>query len=174
MIVLVLGGARSGKSAAAERLAAFLPQPVAYVATLSPDPSDADLGSRIASHRNRRPSHWTTVKAGADLPGLLRRAAGTVLVDSLGPWVAAHRPDDPELSRLTAALAARDGDTVVVSDEVGLSVHPSTGAGRTFRDDLGCANVAVADAADQVLLIVAGRVLKTEPFDPSGVLGPDR
>jgi len=82
-----------------------------------------------------------------------------VLVDTLGTWVAAHADLRPDVHRLLAALLARRGDTVIVSDEVGLGVHPSTEVGRRFRDVLGDVNTAVADAAGEVLLVVAGRVL---------------
>ena len=174
MIVLLLGGARSGKSAAAEQIVAALPAPVTYVATLAPDASDPDLTCRIAMHRARRPTHWTTVNCDTDLPEQLNRLTGTVLLDSLGPWVAGHRPDATEFGRLAEVLTRRAGNTVVVSDEVGLSVHPSTERGREFRDDLGRANSAVAAVAGEVLLIVAGRVLTTAPLDPARVLASAR
>ena len=82
-----------------------------------------------------------------------------VLVDALGTWVAAHPDLDPDIDGLVAALVARRGDTVLVSDEVGLGVHPSTEIGRRFRDVLGGVNTAVADVADDVLLVIAGRIL---------------
>ncbi len=159
MITLVLGGARSGKSEVAEALAGRLPAPVTYVATGSAG-DDHDMAARIAAHRLRRPPDWTTVEAGADLEAALDALpGGTVLIDTLGTWVAAHPDLRPDVDRLLAALAARRGDTVIVSDEVGLGVHPSTEVGRRFRDVLGEANTAVADAADEVLLVIAGRVL---------------
>jgi adenosylcobinamide kinase/adenosylcobinamide-phosphate guanylyltransferase len=158
MIVLVLGGTRSGKSEVAERLAASLPQPVTYVATgIATDPAMAE---RIAAHRARRPAAWSTREAGADLVGALGNApSGTVLVDSLGTWVASHDDLAVEPDELLTALAQRDGDTVVVSEEVGLSIHAPTELGRRFVDALGAVNRAVADAADEVLLVIAGRVL---------------
>ena len=162
MITLVLGGARSGKSEVGERLASALGPNVTYVATAIVDLADADLadddfGARIEKHRARRPSSWTTVEAGADLPAVLADLDGPVLVDSLGTWVAACA--EPDADALCHALATRVGDTVVVSDEVGLGVHPSSEAGRRFRDLLGTVNRLVADVADDVLLVVAGRVL---------------
>src|SRR6202035_3615814 len=84
MITLVLGGARSGKSTVAERLAAALPAPVTYIATLEVG-DDADLVRRVEAHRARRPPEWATLQAGRDLPEMLRAVAGSVLVDSLGP-----------------------------------------------------------------------------------------
>jgi adenosylcobinamide kinase/adenosylcobinamide-phosphate guanylyltransferase len=84
---------------------------------------------------------------------------GSVLVDSLGAWVAAHDDFAVDLDDLCKTLSSRDGDTVVVSEEVGLGVHPSSEPGQRFRDVLGDVNAAVADVADDVLLVIAGRVL---------------
>lgn len=158
-VVLVLGGARCGKSEVAEALLAD-EERVTYVAT-GAAPSDDDPGwaSRVAVHRARRPPTWTTVEAGDDLPDVLRELAGPVLVDSLGTWVAGAADFDVAASSLCSALADRDGPTVVVSDEVGLGVVPSTDIGARFRDALGDVNRAVADVADEVRLVVAGRVL---------------
>jgi adenosyl cobinamide kinase/adenosyl cobinamide phosphate guanylyltransferase len=139
-----------------------LPVPTSYLATAVVDPGDADLAARVAAHCARRPAAWRTVEAGADLAGALEAAVGTVLVDALGTWVAAHPDLAPDVDRLLAALRGRRGDTVLVSDEVGLGVHPSTEVGRRFRDVLGDVNAAVADLADRVLLVVAGRVLPLE------------
>jgi adenosyl cobinamide kinase/adenosyl cobinamide phosphate guanylyltransferase len=163
VITLVLGGARSGKSGVAERLVTGLPAPVTYVATAAVDPSDADHVARVAAHQERRDPAWVTVDAvGADLPRVLRARAGTVLVDSLGTWLTGHADLVADAADLCAALRERAGDTVLVSEEVGLGVHPSTELGRRFRDALGTINVAVADVADRVLLVVAGRVLPLE------------
>ena len=151
MITLVLGGTRSGKSEVAERLAASAARgaPVTYVATGRA--VDGEMAARIAAHRARRPAAWPTLEVGADLPARL--------VDSLGTWVASGEGLSPDAAALCAALAGRAGDTVVVSEEVGLGVHPPTDVGRRFADALGTLNRAVADVADRVLLVVAGRVL---------------
>jgi adenosylcobinamide kinase/adenosylcobinamide-phosphate guanylyltransferase len=162
VIVLVLGGARSGKSAYGERRAESLPGPVSYVATACVD-GDADLAARVEEHRARRPPSWTTIEAGPDLPDVLRSTRGTVVLDALGPWVAAAPAFDVDTAELCDALAGRDGDTVVVSEEVGLGVHPETAGGRQFRDALGELNQAVATIADEVVLVVAGRPLRLEP-----------
>ncbi len=163
MITLVLGGARSGKSAVAESLAARTPPPVTYLATLVADPADRDLTARIAVHRARRPPTWATVETSArfSLVEALRSTSGTVVVDSLGPWVAVMNlaVDPAELCR---ALQQRAGDTVLVSEEVGMGVHPASELGRRFRDRLGEVNQAVAAVADEVLLVVAGRTLPLE------------
>lgn len=168
-IALVLGGARSGKSAEAERLVARWADgaPVTYVATalLDVDGGDPALAERVAAHRARRPDHWATVDAGGDLAAVLLATTGPVLLDSLGPWVAAAHPAAPDPAPLVAALATRAGDTVVVSDEVGLAVHPTTEAGRWFVDALGTVNQAVAAIAVDVRLVVAGRALSLPPAE---------
>jgi adenosyl cobinamide kinase/adenosyl cobinamide phosphate guanylyltransferase len=161
VITLVLGGARSGKSGLAERLAADLAPPVTYVATLHVG-DDPDLAARVERHRARRPPAWRTVQAGTALPELLRTLTGSVLVDSLGPWVSASDAMQVDVVALCSALVQREGDSVVVSDEVGLSVHPSTENGRRFRDALGVLNQAVAASADEVLLVVAGCTLRLD------------
>lgn len=159
-LTLVLGGARSGKSSVAEAIAEGRGS-VTYVATIVPDPADADLADRLDQHRRRRPVEWTTIEPPYDLIEVLSSVEGTVLVDSLGPWVALQDSGfDPR--PVVAALAGRDGPTVVVSEEVGMGVHPESAVGRRFRDDLGRLNQAVAAAADECLLVVAGRVLPLE------------
>lgn len=164
MIVLVLGGTRSGKSAVAESMAARLAGTdgaVAYVATAQLDPTDADHAARIEAHRSRRPGSWATVEClrPADLPGVLRSTGGVVLLDSLGTWVTGHPDLDPDAGPLVEALRARAGTTIVVSEEVGLAPHAPTAVGRRFADALGAANQAVSAVADHALLVVAGRAL---------------
>jgi adenosylcobinamide kinase/adenosylcobinamide-phosphate guanylyltransferase len=162
VITLILGGARSGKSAVAERLAGRAEGAglsVTYVATLEIG-DDGDLAERVAHHRQRRPATWHTVEAGFDLPELLASIEGTLLLDSLGPYLARHANLDVDGEKLCHALQTRTGDSIVVSEEVGLGVHPSSEIGRQFRDALGTLNQSVAEVADEVLLVVAGRVLR--------------
>jgi adenosylcobinamide kinase / adenosylcobinamide-phosphate guanylyltransferase len=185
MITLVLGGARSGKSEVAEAIAEDLAAlagagavpdgtatdsavvgSVTYLATLV-DGGDADLAARIRAHRARRPRHWATVEVAGSLPDALRQVRGIALVDSLGPWVSAAPGMAVDGAALCGALCERDGDTVVVSEEVGWGVHPASEAGRAFRDALGVLNQTVAAVADEVLLVVAGRKLRLEA-------GPER
>ncbi len=167
MITLVLGGTRSGKSEVAEGL---LPAAgsVTYVAT--GQVTDPDMARRIAAHRGRRPTSWTTVEAGADLVAALDGSEGPVLVDSLGTWVAAHADLAPDVGDLVAALRRRAGraagPTVLVTEEVGLGVHPPTDVGRRFADTLGALNREVAEVADRVLLVVAGRILPLDRAVP--------
>jgi adenosylcobinamide kinase/adenosylcobinamide-phosphate guanylyltransferase len=170
VITLLLGGARSGKSALAERIAARDPA-VTYVATGWA--SDSEMKARIEAHRSRRPLHWITVEMASpsDLPTALTAAEGTVLLDALGTWVAGHLDFQIDTTAFIDALVGRRGDTIVVSDEVGLGVHPSTEVGQHFRDALGTLNHAVADVADEVLLVVAGRVLPLPRWvDPPNAL----
>ena len=159
MITLVLGGASSGKSAVGERLVTRHPEPITYVAT--GEATDEDMAARIHAHQARRPASWKLVEVtGPQLVSALASLTGTVLLDSLGTWVASLYPfsvNDAE--RLCGALTGRHGDTVVVTEEVGLGVHPSTELGRRFRDDLGRLNTAVAAIADEALFVMAGRAL---------------
>lgn len=158
MLTLVLGGARSGKSAIAE--ATVEGGEVVYIATGVA--TDEDMGARIAAHKLRRSPLWETVECGADLIGALRAVdpGRPLLVDSLGTWLAQVDGFGADTAALAAALLARSATTVVVSDEVGLGVHPETEVGRRWRDALGDVNRAVADVADDVLLVVAGRTLR--------------
>lgn len=160
-VTLVLGGARSGKSERAEGLVAAAPE-VTYVATGLADPGDPAWTARIARHRERRPATWTTVEVGAggDLAPVISGAPGPVLVDSLGTWVAGHPDFVVDVDGLVAALAVRSRPTVLVSEEVGLGVHPATEVGGRFRDALGDVNRRVAEVAGSVVLVVAGRSLE--------------
>jgi adenosylcobinamide kinase/adenosylcobinamide-phosphate guanylyltransferase len=163
VILFVLGGAALGKSKLAEQVAATLPPPVTYVATYGGD--DPGMRQRIAAHRARRPPHWHTIELGprpSALADALATTEGSLLVDALGTWLAGHDNFDADVDEMVQALTARPGDTVVVSDEVGLSVHPPTDVGVRFRDALGAANQAVSAAADRVWLVVAGRIVELE------------
>lgn len=158
MITLVLGGARSGKSAFAERLASAAPQPVTYLATAVVG-DDEDFAERVRRHQQRRPAGWRTLECGADLAAALESTTHTALVDSLGTWIAALPRFDADTAGLCTALRSRQGESIVVSEEVGLGVHPSTAVGGQFRDRLGQVNQAVSGIADRAYLVVAGRAL---------------
>jgi adenosyl cobinamide kinase/adenosyl cobinamide phosphate guanylyltransferase len=162
VITLIVGGARSGKSLVAERLAATLPPPITYVSTAVVDPGDVDFAARVETHRSRRLATWPTIDAGRHLAGQLAQIEGTALVDALGTWVAASEGFAVDLDELVEVLSRRRGDTVVVTEEVGLGVHPSTEVGGRFRDALGLVNQTVSEVADRMLLVVAGRVLPLE------------
>jgi adenosyl cobinamide kinase/adenosyl cobinamide phosphate guanylyltransferase len=159
-VLLVIGGARSGKSAYAEqRLRDH--DDVLYVATLLP--GDPDVDARIALHRARRPARWSVVEPGPDLLAALHGASthDALLLDGFELALAASDlPDDTAARQLAAevAEACRDARTlnIVVSAEVGLGVVPASPAGVAFRDRLGAANQVLAAAADEVVLVVAG------------------
>jgi adenosylcobinamide kinase/adenosylcobinamide-phosphate guanylyltransferase len=167
--VLVLGGARSGKSATAERFLAGR-DAVEYVATgMPPGDDDAEWAARVAGHRARRPHHWRTSET-LDLESVLAAAdPAPVLVDCLSLWLARVMDECGawEDSAGTAAvgkridglLAAWRGTTrpvIAVSNEVGSGVVPATASGRLYRDVLGRLNAAVAAECDEVWLCVAG------------------
>lgn len=167
MIILVLGGTCSGKSGVAESIAESLGSAVTYVATAAVDPDDADHAARVAAHQARRPAHWRTVECEEpeDLPRFISDIDGVVLVDSLGTWVAHHSDLAVKSDALLDALARRTDPAVIVSEEVGLSVHAPTELGRRFADVLGMLNQQVAAVADRVLLVVAGRTLELPDAD---------
>ncbi len=161
-LLLVLGGARSGKSAYAEaRLQGV--EDVAYIATLV-RAGDPGVDARISAHRARRPQGWHTVEAGRDLLAALRSANlhDVLLLDGFELALALADPADDAAARAlaeaTAAAVRRAARSlgVVVSAEAGLGVVPSTAAGADFRDRLGAANQALAANADEVVLVVAG------------------
>jgi adenosylcobinamide kinase/adenosylcobinamide-phosphate guanylyltransferase len=181
--VLVLGGARSGKSSFAERMLAHGQdtRPVTYAATAPRYPGDAEWAERIALHRRQRPAGWRTVETGeqpAALAELLRAADGPVLADCLTLWLTsamdavgawderawAEGTARAALARLTEALigafAEARGPVVLVSNELGFGLVPPDPGGRRFRDELGRLNQACAAAADDVHLVVAGLPLR--------------
>jgi len=160
MIVLVLGGTRSGKSGVAERIASDFGAPVTYVATARCDPDDHDFATRIANHRAHRPAEWATIEEPCDVTGALARIEGTALVESLGTWLANASGFAAAVDALCAALRDFAGDVVVVSEEVGLAPLPVDDVARRFVDALGECNTAVAQVADRVVLVVAGRTLE--------------
>lgn len=169
--VLVLGGARSGKSERAELRLAGEPE-VTYVATGPDGTGDPEWAARVAAHRVRRPAWWRTAET-TDLGGVLRTARGAVLIDGIGTWLAAVMDEcggwdggAAGLARLAARTAGlvsawrqAGAYVVAVSDETGLGVVPATPAGRLFRDELGRLNRALAAESEEAELIVAGRVL---------------
>jgi len=169
--VLVLGGARSGKSERAELRLAGEPE-VTYVATGIRGTDDPDWAVRIAAHRARRPAWWRTAET-TDLAGLLGTVRGALLIDGIGTWLASVLDEcgwDPRdgaarekvaarIAELTGAWRQARGYVVAVSDETGLGVVPATPAGRLFRDELGRLNQALAAESEEAELVVAGRVL---------------
>ena len=158
---LVLGGARSGKSAFAEQLIGESELTKIYVATATA--GDDEMKDRIAQHRVRRGEGWTTIEEPLALVDTLTREATrnrAVLVDCLTLWLSnlmfAERDPDVEAKRLTRFLGVANNPVVFVSNEVGLGLVPETPLGRSFRDAQGRLNQVVAAAVPQVVFMAAG------------------
>lgn len=182
-LVLVTGGARSGKSRFAEELAGQGRQPVLYLATA--EAGDDEMRVRIREHQRRRPRDWRTIEATREVGRALAGVPGppgTVLLDDLGLMVTNRLLDlcgdakpnhetvaaldaaiEDEIDELRAAQAAGGWDLIVVTNEVGLGIVPATPLGRVFRDALGRANQSLAAHADEVYLLVAGIPLRLKP-----------
>lgn len=165
LTTLVLGGARSGKSRLAERLALGSARTRVYLATA--EAGDAEMAERIARHRAGRDEGWTTLEEPLDLVGALARLDSpgrVILVDCLTLWLSnlmhAGRDPEREAAALAAILGALEGQVLAVSNEVGLGLVPETPLGRAFRDAQGRLNQAVAAVAPQVLFVAAGLPLR--------------
>lgn len=183
-LILVLGGARSGKSACAEKLARQGEQTL-FVATA--EALDDDMRRRISKHRNRRPVSWDTLEEPLDPVAAIPAAlAGqdTLLLDCLTVWVsnlllALGDEGDVEaeiLARVGALLNLYDRNDmrwILVSNEVGLGVVPATELGRSYRDVLGKVNQLVASRADVVYLMVAGQALDLRALGARSFSEPD-
>lgn len=171
--VLVLGGARSGKSAHAEALLTG-EAAVDYVATVRSDPEDADWAERIARHREHRPEHWRTIEitSADEVAHVLADDGGAVLFDGITSWLdmlirdVGLWSDEPEaktrlateIDRFVGAWAATRRRVVAVTDIVGLGLAPEPGPRRLFRDVLGLLNQRLAASADEVWQVTAGIV----------------
>jgi len=178
-LVLVLGGARSGKSSFAERLATSSGRRVAFIATATA--SDDEMRQRIARHRASRPHDWFTIEEPLELADAVRRAAAladVLLLDCitlwLANWMGQHERMELEqapalndaytsgvlsaIEELLTAVSTLDpGKTlIVVTNEVGLGVVPAYPLGRVYRDTLGWVNQQLASASDRVYLMLAG------------------
>jgi adenosyl cobinamide kinase/adenosyl cobinamide phosphate guanylyltransferase len=167
-LTLILGGARSGKSAHAVTLAGEARSTTTTFIATAPHHLDADLDERIERHVADRPSDWTTVEAPIELADAIRAAAdGVVIVDCLSLWTsnlmaAGHDDHDIEETarRCVHVAAERHDEILVVSNEVGLGVHPTSDLGRRYRDVHGRVNQLWAARADVALLLVAGRAMR--------------
>ena len=173
-LVLITGGARSGKSGFAERLA-MQGNRVLFVATA--EALDDDMARRIAAHRTGRPSEWDTLEEPLAVPqAILRETAAsttpydTIIVDCLTVWVSnlllLHEGGADAEARILEAAGklldvhqSSDARWIVVTNEVGLGVVPSSSLGRMYRDTLGRVNSLVASRADKVYLMAAGLAL---------------
>ena len=169
-LVVLVGGARAGKSTLAADLARRWEGQVVYVATA--EAGDEEMRSRIELHRAERPAEWTTIeeplRLGETLAGLDEGALA--VVDCLTLWVAnlLGRGDSEqaivaEADAVAAAARARAAPVVVVTNEVGLGIVPATPSGRAYRDLLGRVNSTFVERADKAALVVAGRLLQLHP-----------
>jgi adenosyl cobinamide kinase/adenosyl cobinamide phosphate guanylyltransferase len=163
-LVLLLGGARSGKSATAQRFAAEAGNPVTFIATA--EPLDDEMTARIRRHRDERPAQWRTIEAPIDLRSAVTSAPRTdfLIVDCLTLWVSnllatGAAADQVVLEARAVANELAGRDCVVISNEVGLGIVPVNGLARAYRDLLGEVNSIFAESADRALLLVAGRAL---------------
>ena len=160
---LILGGARSGKSALAERIAGDSACEVVYVATAQA--GDGEMAARIAHHRERRPPHWLSVEEPLALANVLRdhaRDDRCMLVDCLTLWLSNLLGDDDatrfarERDALLDALPTLPGEILLVSNEVGLGVVPMGELSRRFVDEAGRFHQQIAQRCERVLFVAAG------------------
>ena len=161
MTELILGGARSGKSALAERRAADSGLAVTCIAT--GEAGDGEMAARIAHHKERRPAHWALVEEPLHLAAALREHAAPdrlLLVDCLTLWLSnlmfAKRDIGAETQQLLAALKNRRASIVLVSNEVGLGIVPDNKMARDFRDHAGRLHQAIGAIATDVIFVAAG------------------
>ena len=170
-LVLLLGGARSGKSALAVALAQASRLPVSFLATA--EARDEEMSERIARHRAGRPAEWTTIEEPLELAGAIDAvgADSCLVLDCLSLWVAnmlerqGAGAVEQQAEADAAAAARRPGRTIAVTNEVGLGVVPATPLGREYRDVLGRVNATWTAAADDAYFVVAGRALRLEQLD---------
>jgi len=167
--ILVTGGARSGKSAFAERLARNLGPEAIYIATA--EAHDAEMAARIAAHRARRGEGWTTREAPLDLIGALDATDGKAprLVDCLTLWLSnlmlADRDWQAKGRALAEAIPRQTAPVVIVTNEVGSGIVPENALARAYRDAAGQLNQMIAAAVDDVYLTVSGIPVKVKPND---------
>ncbi|MHB8846519.1 MAG: bifunctional adenosylcobinamide kinase/adenosylcobinamide-phosphate guanylyltransferase [Nitrospirota bacterium] len=167
-VTFITGGARSGKSAFAEKLALDIAGKRAYLATAQA--LDAEMVARIEHHRQRRGAAWDTYEEPLAVAELLKKLSGrygVVLLDCLTLWlsnVMARSGEDSVVMQrgeeLVAAIKAFSGSCIIVSNEVGLGIVPDNALARRFRDLAGFVNQRVAHAADEAYLLTSGIPLK--------------
>ncbi len=170
-IHLILGGARSGKSLYAEKLASECELPVTYIATAQV--YDAEFSNRIQHHKDRRPAHWRLIEAPhylANSIATLAKPNQCIIVDCLTLWLAqwicsdCNPPKEShwhhERNLLLEALPKADGTILLVSNEVGMGIVPLGEINRQFQDEQGRLNQAIAKIADEVSFVAAGLPLK--------------
>jgi adenosyl cobinamide kinase/adenosyl cobinamide phosphate guanylyltransferase len=174
VLTVLIGGARAGKSAQAERIARNSgDDSVTFIATCPRLEGDDELAERIERHRSERPTEWATVEEEIDLAGALDRAGtSTAIIDCLTTWVANmlhHGHSDLDVLReaedAIAVVRWRDASTVVVTNEVGQGIVPADADTRRYRDLLGRVNQQWVSVADRAYLMVSGRALELHPIE---------
>ncbi len=184
-LIFILGGARSGKSSFAERLAEAEDGRVLYVATA--EALDDDMERRIAKHRQQRPAEWTTVEEPVEIDSVLPTALegfDVCLLDCLTLWVSnllLKMEDEPDAEQQILGSAERllevyersEATWIVVSNEVGLGVVPPSRLGAVYRDALGRVNQLVAAKADRVYFMAAGLALEMKSLGALPYTSPD-
>lgn len=160
-VILVLGGARSGKSGFAQKRAETFPNALTYVATAQA--FDAEMTDRIARHRADRGPRWRTVECPLNLAQAIRETQNSdavLLVDCLTLWISNLMMAEKDIAlasaELITALEAAVGTVVLVSNEVGQGIVPDNALARRFRDEAGWLHQAVAKVADEVWFVTAG------------------
>jgi adenosylcobinamide kinase/adenosylcobinamide-phosphate guanylyltransferase len=166
--IFITGGARSGKSRLAERLAENEGKPLCYIAT--GQPADTEMAERIAAHKARRGEKWSTVEEPVLLTEALKTADGrfrAIMVDCITLWLTnlllAHEDADrtlEEVGKLAELLPELTTPLILVSNEVGMGIVPDNPLARTFRDLAGRANEILAAAADEVYVTISGIPLR--------------
>lgn len=164
-LTLVLGGARSGKSAFALKLGGALAGPKVYLAT--GQAGDEEMALRIGRHREERGDGWHTIEEPRDIVPIIDRAEGVLLLDCLTLWISNllfAGLDDKEIIKRADALALASSSAgarvIAVSNEVGLGIVPENALARRFRDLSGAANRLMAERATEVWFVAAGIPLK--------------
>jgi adenosylcobinamide kinase/adenosylcobinamide-phosphate guanylyltransferase len=170
--VLVLGGARSGKTGFAERLAMGAGVAPAYLATA--EALDGEMRERVESHRRQRAGRFETVEEPLALANALQQAAArhdVILVDCLTLWITnllgAGRDVAAAVEQLAGTLAEIESSRVIlVSNEVGLGIVPDNPLARTFRDLAGATHQRIAETCDDVYFVIAGLPLTLKGAPP--------
>lgn len=164
-VLLVLGGARSGKSRHAQQWVERNAGRLAYIATA--EARDDEMAERIARHQGERGPRWQTFEAPFDLAQTIEAARSThaaILVDCLTLWVSnlllAERDIESEVGRLAIALKNCDVPIALVANEVGLGIVPDNALARRFRDEAGRCNQQLADLANEVVFVLAGLTMR--------------
>ncbi|WP_372799840.1 bifunctional adenosylcobinamide kinase/adenosylcobinamide-phosphate guanylyltransferase [Paracoccus seriniphilus] len=162
-IILVTGGARSGKSALAERLVARYSRPWTYIATA--EPRDDEMRERIHAHQYRRGDSWSCIEEPTDLCRVLRASdgKGVRLVDCLTLWLA-NCQGAADIRELVTTLRQQSCPVVLVTNELGQGIVPDNAMARAFRDQHGWMNQAVAEIAHEVWMAVSGQPLRLKPM----------